>query len=231
MKGLRAYPAEFLDIPACYDPAQQPPDAEELDKALATRKRFLFPKDHLPYMVDMVRVLRLLKNASVYIEIGTYDKGNLAYASELLAANAHIIDVEINDHPDRRELLKKHIKTSQRLTSIIGDSTAQATVEKVQQALGGQLADGIFIDGNHIAEVVIADYAYYSPIVKPGGFIFFHDVYWNGDDKYYGVARAMAEIDRLAPVYVVLMQHPVHRFLPWLSKGDTIWGGVGMIQR
>jgi cephalosporin hydroxylase len=182
-------------------------------------------------MVDMVRVFRLFKNASVYIEIGTYDKGNLAYASEPLAADAHLIDVDIIDHPDRRELLKKHIKPTQRLTSIIGDSTAQSTVEKVQQALGGQLADGIFIDGNHIAEVVIADYAYYSPLVKPGGFIFFHDVYWAGDEKYFGVSRAIAEIDRIKPVFVVFMHHPVHRFLPWLSKADAVWGGVGMIER
>ena len=231
MSNLRAYPIEFLNVPACFDIAQPPPEVEEINHAHATRKKFLFAKEPMPYMVDIVRVFRFLKNASIYIEIGTYDKGNIAYASELLAADAHLIDVDVHDRPDRRELLKKHLKPTQKLTSIVGDSTNLSTVEKVQQALGGHLADVIFVDGNHYAEFVLADYAHYSPLVKPDGYIFFHDVYWNGDEISYGVAQVMAEIDRLTPVYVVLTDCPVHRFLPWLNKREVAWGGIGVIRR
>lgn len=230
-EGLRAFPKEFLNVPNSLEPAQPTPTEVELEEALEIRSKFLFPQDKLPYMVDMVRAFRLLKGAKKYIEIGTYDKGNLAYISRILAADAHIIDVDIAEHPDKKILLESKLKNTQTLTSIVGDSTKSSTYKTVKQALGGELADAIFIDGNHVAEIVMSDYAHYSPLVKPGGFIFFHDIYWYGDDSNFGAAHAIAEIDRLTPVYAVFMDSPIHRFLPWLKKHQAIWGGIGIIQR
>jgi hypothetical protein len=61
--------------------------------------------------------------------------------------------------------------------------------------------------------------------------VLFHDVYWNGDETTFGTATALAQIDRFSPIHVVLGNDPVHRFLPWLGRQDTIWGGVGILRR
>jgi hypothetical protein len=76
----------------------------------------------------------------------------------------------------------------------------------------------------------MADYSLYAPLVRPGGYVFFHDVYWNGDERYIGSALAIEQIDRFSPVYVIYTDHPVHRFLPWLTRHEVIWGAVGVIK-
>jgi len=77
----------------------------------------------------------------------------------------------------------------------------------------------------------MADYSLYAPLVKPGGYVLFHDVYWNGDEQYNGSALAIEQIDKFSPVYVIFADHPpVHRFLPWLTKHEVVWGGVGIIR-
>ena len=75
---------------------------------------------------------------------------------------------------------------------------------------------------------MLNDYALYSGLVRPGGLVLFHDVYWAGDETAPGAVVALGEIDRLAPVYVVFAHDPVHRFLPFMTLEER-WGGVGMI--
>lgn len=229
---MRHYPPEAVrNLPEWLSPTHALPTATELEQAQTIRSAFLFPNQPAPYMIDIIRAFRLLKDKQVYIEVGTYDKGNLAYISKLLAPDGHIIDVDIASHPKGTQHLQKILPTSQRLTTIIGDSTSPETQARVRQALDGQQADVIFIDGNHIGPAVMADYSLYAPLVKPGGYVFFHDVYWNGDEQHYGSALAIGQLDRFSPVYVVFGDHPVHRFLPWLEKCEAVWGGVAIIRQ
>ncbi len=169
MRNSRIYPKEFLQVPEIFEPAQMPPTKNELEEAIEIRSKFLFPKDNLPYMVDFVRAFRLIRDAQNYIEIGTYDKGNLAFISRQLAPDAHIIDVDIAEHLNKTKLLAETIAKTQHLTTIIGDSTDPKTVDAVKLALQGVLADAIFIDGNHVADMVMCDYAHFAPLVRPGG--------------------------------------------------------------
>ncbi len=227
---MRYYPSEFINVPDWLEVVQSVPTDQELQQAMTIRKSFLFPNDGLPYMGDILRAFRLLKNAKTYIEIGTYDKGNLAFMSTILTPDAHIIDLDIVPNPEWTKKLKDTLQPSQTLTTLVGDSTSLETAQKVRATLGSEMADGIFIDGNHIAEAVMADYSHYSVLIKPGGYIFFHDVYWHGDEQHNGSALAIGQIDRLTPVFVVFTHHPVHRFLPWLSK-EIVWGAVGIIKK
>ncbi len=227
---MRTYPARYTsNIPDWLAPTQDVPNEHEMALANSRRQPFLFAKDGLPYMVDVVRAMRLLKGRRTYVEVGTYDKGSLSYFSKLLAPDAHLIDVDIEHRPEHTTLLKEYLEPTQRLTTVVGDSSAASTLEEVKQAIGPGGADAVFIDGNHAAGYAFADYANFSRMMAPGGLMFFHDLYWEGDAQTFGVSRAMEWIDRVQPVHVVFSDHPVHRFLPWMDKNESIWGGMGII--
>jgi predicted O-methyltransferase YrrM len=230
-ENVRRYPREFLTgLPAALGPARPPAQTDELDVALEARRAFLLPGEPEPYMNDIVRAFRLVRGCRRYVEVGTYDKGNLAYVAGLLAPDAVIVDVDYEARPERTAQLKRQLGIGQRLHTVVGDSMAEATREQVMAALDGRPADVVFIDANHTAFAVMADYALYSQVVRPGGLILFHDVYWAGDERYLGSATALQQIDRFSPVWVVLgADEPVHRFLPYMTR-ETVWGGVGIIQ-
>lgn len=230
----RRYAEEFLrDVPAWLDVVKPPASPEELEAGAAIRRPFVFAGNDAgpPYMVDMIRAFRLVAGASLYIEVGTFDKGNLAYLSRQLADDATLIDIDIEARPEQSALLSKTVGARQTVETVVGDSSDDRTLAQVRGILKGRLADAVFIDANHCADYAFADYAAYAPLVRPGGWVLFHDVYWAGDDTTFGSAMAVEQIDRLTPVHVVFGNDPVHRFLPWLGKQDTIWGGVGIVRR
>jgi predicted O-methyltransferase YrrM len=62
-----------------------------------------------------------------------------------------------------------------RIVALQADSHAAATVEAVRAAAGGPV-DFLFLDGDHSYEGVRDDFEAYSPLVRPGGLVAFHDV-------------------------------------------------------
>src|SRR5215471_9954879 len=97
---MRHYPAAALEqVPSRLRPAFDPASQDELAKAYQIRDPFLLPGDPRPYMNDVVRAMRLVKGARSYIEVGTYDKGCLAYVASLLHPEAVIVDVDLDARP------------------------------------------------------------------------------------------------------------------------------------
>lgn len=68
--------------------------------------------------------------------------------------------------------------------------TAQAR-EWVTGKLGGELLDVLFIDGDHSYEGCMADWADYGPLVRPGGLVIFHDIFFPPEP---GAGQVWAEI-------------------------------------
>lgn len=227
---MSRFPSEFLaDIPPRISAAGAPATEAELALGAALRRKFLIEGQPEPFLGDVVRAFRLLKGMSAYMEIGTQDKGNLAYVSELLSTRAVLVDVDLEANPKHQAMLRGHARGTQTIHTIVGDSGAEETHRKIVAALGGTPLDAIFIDGNHSALYHLTDYAVYSRMVKPGGLIFMHDVYWDGDAYNKGSAEATLHIDRVNPVYVVEgADGPVHRFCPPMTRGEH-WGRVGII--
>jgi predicted O-methyltransferase YrrM len=174
--------------------------------------------------------MRLLTGRRRYIEVGTYDKGCLAYVAGLLAPDAVLIDVDIESRPEQTQKLTETIRPTQRLATIVGDSVAPATLEQVAGALDGQKADAIFIDGNHAAAYAWADYSNFLAFLEPGGILLFHDVFWLGNKDAPGVSQAMEWIDRVHPVHAVYCDDPVHRYFPMFDWTREYWGVVGILQ-
>lgn len=61
-------------------------------------------------------------------------------------------------------------------TFIRRNSHDPATIAKVAKALDGHVVDLLFIDGEHSYNGVKQDYEMYSPLVRSGGLIAFHDI-------------------------------------------------------
>jgi predicted O-methyltransferase YrrM len=202
-------------------------DATEEELALAARVRrpFFISGYQEPYMRDIVRAFRLLHGRKSYLEIGTFDRGNLAYVSTLLANDAVLVGVDTQEESRRDGLLRSNLKPGQRYISVVGDSQDPGTLAQVRAQVGS--LDAIFIDGNHVASAALSDYANYGAMVGAGGLAMFHDSLWEGDAKHKGVADALAEIDRLDPIYLVPGEGPCHRFMRTMGR-EAKWGVVGI---
>lgn len=215
------------------------PTPEELIESLNIRRRLAFESDQdslksvgLAHFSDFVRAFRSLRGAKCYLEIGTYDKGNLAYVAGMLDDSALIIDVDVEEHEEQAEKLRRELKPHQTYHQVVGNSCSPETADRVRALIKSRIegADVVFIDANHTAEAVIADYALYAPLVREGGLIMFHDVHWTGFDEYLGTSQAMEILDKIRPVFVVSGDHPIYRFMPILRRG-TVWGGIGVVVR
>lgn len=78
-----------------------------------------------------------------------------------------------------------------KLFLIPNSSLNQTTFQKVQNILDDNKLDFLFIDGDHRYEAIKSDYEMYSPLVKKGGIIGFHDI---GEKEEGGGNRFWLEI-------------------------------------
>ncbi|MEM4674909.1 MAG: class I SAM-dependent methyltransferase, partial [Nitrososphaerota archaeon] len=76
----------------------------------------------------------------------------------------------------RIPLYKSFAKEGQRIHLIRADSHDPKTLEIVKRILGDGKLDFLFIDGDHTYEGVKRDFEIYSPLVRRGGIIAFHDI-------------------------------------------------------
>lgn len=79
---------------------------------------------------------------------------------------------------------------------IAGDSQAPSTLERA--APFGPF-DFLFIDGDHSYQGVRADWLTWSPLVRPGGLVAFHDTWPNGDRHEPGVVGWVDELRHHRP--------------------------------
>ncbi|WP_029922804.1 class I SAM-dependent methyltransferase [Nevskia soli] len=221
-------PKSFFLVPDRLKAANAPVGKDELSSAEPIRQRFLFKNDHSPYLDDVTRAFRLLTGAKTYLEIGIYDRGNLAYVSTLLDPSALIIGLDIQANEEHESRLRQFIKPGQKYEEVIGNSQDDQTVQRVSALLRNRKVDALFIDGDHTAAGALSDYARYADFVNDDGIIFFHDALWEGNEQYKGVSAAMMCIDRLDPVYCIIGAEPVHRYIPPMFRKE-VWGCVGVV--
>jgi Methyltransferase domain len=220
-------PEKFYLIPDELAVVKPPASEEELLAAQATRKSFLFSDKPMPFLVDIVRAFRLLKNAERYLEVGIYDRGNLPYVATLMQGRGLLIGIDIEPQPERDRLVGKTIRPTQEYCFIHGNSISSQTLQKVSEKLGDKKLDAVFIDGGHDAQVAMADFANYVKYVREGGFVLFHDSLWEGTEQVKGVADALEAIDKLYPIYIIRGNNPPYRFIRNLNRTPQ-WGVVGI---
>lgn len=121
--------------------------------------------------------------AKVVVEIGTADGGTLLLSSMLADSEATLISIDLQDgqfgggYPAwKRPLYESFAREKQEIHLLQGDSHQQEMYQKLHTILNGRQVDYLFIDGDHTYEGVKQDFEMYSPLVRQGGMIAFHDI-------------------------------------------------------
>jgi predicted O-methyltransferase YrrM len=115
------------------------------------------------------------------LEIGTFRGGTLCILARLSAPSATLISVDLpggkfgGGQSKLRSLLYHAFgKSFQSVHFIRGDSHSEEVAAKVRDIT--QSLDVLFIDGDHTYEGVKHDFLSYSPLVRTGGIVAFHDI-------------------------------------------------------
>ncbi|WP_374024714.1 O-methyltransferase [Mycobacterium sp. HNNTM2301] len=152
-------------------------------------------------LMRLVAVARGLRPEAV-VEIGSLFGGTLYCWSQVAAPNATLIGIDLpggdfggGPSEEQAEGFRTMLREGQQFDFLPQDSHQPATVEAVRSLLGGKPIDFLFIDGDHTYEGVSQDFAMYSPLVRPGGVVAFHDIVPH-TDPIYGVARFWNELKR-----------------------------------
>src|SRR6202021_3047068 len=93
-------------------------------------------------------------------------------------------------YPRRKmALVPRFPRNRQQLPLIRGDSHTPETLDRVERLLTSDKLDYLFIDGDHTYDGVKRDFEMYSPLVRSGGMIAFHDIVVHTKEKSCEVDR------------------------------------------
>ena len=99
---------------------------------------------------------------------------------------------------------------------VLADSHTQSALNTIELHLDGELLDFLMIDGDHTYEGVKQDYDMYKHLVKPGGYIAFHDI--NDTEQH-----------RDLNVYVCTLWDELEGNKKEFNVHKD-WGGIGVIE-
>jgi cephalosporin hydroxylase len=109
-------------------------------------------------------------------EIGTASGGTLFLLAQACAPAARMISIDLSCSAAKRRAFTRFAKKGQQLFCLQADSHAASTKAHVVDYLSSQKLDFLFIDGDHRYDGVSRDFEMYSPLVRAGGLIGFHDI-------------------------------------------------------
>jgi predicted O-methyltransferase YrrM len=130
------------------------------------------------------------QNCKYVMEIGTYRGGTLFVFSHLATPDATVISLDFHFSmlgkmygALQKSLMRKFVRDGQSLFLLRQDSHLPETLGVVRNILQGHELDFLFIDGDHTYEGVREDFTMYSPLVREGGLIAFHDIAESGGSR------------------------------------------------
>jgi predicted O-methyltransferase YrrM len=158
------------------------------------------------------------------LEIGTNYGGTLFLLCALSPPGARVISVDLpagqfgGGYPRRKmPLFRRFPRNGQQLHLIRADSHEPETLARVERLLAGDKLDYLFIDGDHTYEGVKRDFEMYSPLVRRGGMIAFHDIAMHTKEE-------SCEVDRL---WNEIKQRFYHR--EFVENPKQGWAGIGVL--
>ncbi len=127
----------------------------------------------------------------VVVEVGTAYGFTLFYWSQCSPQLEHLISLDLGtgDILFRRRMYPLFIanRPGCKYDMIPQNSQLPQTREKLEALLQGRKIDFLFIDADHSYAGVKKDYELYSPLVRSGGLIGFHDIRPKNDQMVYGL--------------------------------------------
>ena len=164
------------------------------------------------------------ENLKTTIEIGL-GRGGSSWAFSKLRHVTDMIAIDLPDGPWGGGQIADSIKyiadnTNATYTYIAGNSQTEAAVEAVRNALEGDLADFLFIDGDHSYAGVKNDYLTYKQFVREGGLIAFHDICEHAPETGCEVKKFWDELKAVLPY---------DKYSEFICE-PTNWGGLGIVK-
>jgi cephalosporin hydroxylase len=143
---------------------------------------YLIPNQVRDEIAQLASTVQSLRPGSV-LEIGTANGGTLFLWTRLAASDATIVSVDLpsgllgEGYPKwKLPFYKSFARDQQRIALIRGDSHDPTVYREVTRMLGTRQLDFLFVDGDHTYEGVKNDFRMYSPLVRKGGLMAFHDI-------------------------------------------------------
>jgi predicted O-methyltransferase YrrM len=135
--------------------------------------------DELVGLFQMVSDLRPRRA----LEIGTRTGGTLFMTCRVSDPGATIISVDLPGGRfgsgylwPRKFVYRRFVSNNQAIHFLRRDSHDPGTLSQVRFLLQNEQLDFLFIDGDHTYKGVRSDFEMYSPLVRKGGMIAFHDI-------------------------------------------------------
>lgn len=134
---------------------------------------------------EITRLLHIVqqRRPRIVVEIGTCKGGTLLFFTRAAAEDARLISIDLPGgiHGGgyaqwRAYFYRQFAMPKQTIQLLRLDAHQRSTCEHLRSLLGSEQIDFLFIDGDHRYEGVRADFELYSPLVRPGGIIAFHDI-------------------------------------------------------
>lgn len=189
---------------------------------LVFRSNIITPLQVREELLEFGEVVDRLKPKGV-LEIGTARGGTLCVLSRLADPRATIVSVDL---PGGQfgggykwfhvPIFKRFARRGQQLHLLRADSHAPETLSALRNILGHRRLDLLFIDGDHSYAGVRTDFELYSPLVRPGGLVAFHDVAEH-EDTTCQVSRFWEEAKQRYPHSEVIRDR---------HQG---WAGIGLL--
>ena len=111
-----------------------------------------------------------------------------------------------------RSLAKKNV-----IQLISSNSHQKETLEKVKTLLKDSEIDFLFIDGDHTYQGVKQDFQMYSPLVRKGGIVAFHDIVKHDPSSGCEVEKFWSEIKSS------------YKHIEFIENQNQKWAGIGVL--
>jgi len=153
-------------------------------------------------ITQLLQIVKLVK-PRVVLEIGTAKGGTLFMFTRVASSDGTLISIDLPGGPFgggypawMGRFIRSFGRGNQSIHLIRADSHASSTLLQVQELLGEKRVDFLFIDGDHSYEGVKKDFEMYSPLVRPGGVLAFHDVCPGPPENVGGVPALWLEVSK-----------------------------------
>lgn len=154
------------------------------------------------------------------MEIGTFLGGTLFLLCRLAESDARIISLDLYRGRlggIRKLIYYSFLRNGQRLKVIEADSHSEHTLSRVAKNLDEAKLDFLFIDGDHSYEGVKRDFEMYSPLVRSGGVIAFHDIVPHPPEAHCHVNEFWVEVKQK------------YRHKEIIESAHQQWAGIGLL--
>ncbi len=176
-------------------------------------------------IIEFLKIFTKIK-PKLILEIGTYDGGTLFFLSKFAHPDATIITIDLpiirqgaGYSPAKIPFYKAFKSKNQKIHFIRENSHTIAAITKVQKILKRKKIDVLFIDGDHTYKGVKKDYENFSPFVRKGGLIAFHDIVEHPNELKCEVDRFWNEIKENC------------EYREFISEKGKKWAGIGLIYK